>query len=65
LCISSFYNAELANDLPSGADDVLISGYLRRKNMKISIRRFGPIAEFIYDLSKDLIVTYERPLFYT
>ncbi len=33
--------------------------------MKISIRRFGPIAEFIYDLSKDLIVTYERPLFYT
>lgn len=26
--------------------------------MKITIRRFGPIAEFIYDLSKDLIVTY-------
>ncbi len=26
--------------------------------MKITIRRFGPISEFVYDLSKDIIVTY-------
>ena len=26
--------------------------------MKITIRRFGPLSEFVYDLSKDIIVTY-------